>query len=117
MTGMVSVRDTREGARFLVRVTPRASRTAVGGVTGEGTDAALKVALHAPPVEGRANVALIAFLADLLQAPRSAIEIKGGQHARNKTILVRGKSAAQVASVLHKALQGQDRTEAGAARS
>jgi uncharacterized protein len=104
MTAPIAIRDTREGARFLVRVTPRASRSAVVGVIGEGNDTALRIALHAPPVEGRANAALIEFLSDWLGTPRSAIEITAGQHARHKTILVRGRSAAAIAAILQKIL-------------
>lgn len=90
------VTDSRDGARFLVRVVPRASRTAVAGVVGEGDQAALKIALHAPPVEGRANAALVEFLAELLQLRRADIAIAGGEHSRTKTILVRGRSATEV---------------------
>jgi hypothetical protein len=97
------VTDTRDGARFQVRVAPRASRTAVAGVLGEGPSAALKIALSAPPVEGRANAALIEFLSSLLGVPRSAIEISGGGHSRNKTILIRGQSAEQIAAAIDKA--------------
>lgn len=96
----LAVKDTRDGAQFSVRVVPRASRTAVVGVLGEGDEAALKVALQAPPVEGRANTALIEFLAELLGSPRSSLTIVGGEHGRNKTIAVRGRSAAGVAEVL-----------------
>jgi uncharacterized protein (TIGR00251 family) len=88
----------------MVRVTPRASRTAIAGVAGEGSDAALKIALHAPPVEGRANTALVEFLSELLGTPRSAIEIAGGQHGRSKRIVVRGRSATEVAAAIEKAL-------------
>jgi uncharacterized protein len=105
MTGPV-VRDTRAGAQFLVRVTPRASRTAIVGLMGEADRAALKIALHAPPVEGRANAALTEFLSALLGMPRSAIEIAGGQHARSKTIVVRGRSAAEISALLEKILPG-----------
>ncbi len=104
MTKTIPVRDTREGASFKVRITPRASRTAVTGLMGEGDDAAMKIALQAPPVEGRANDALIEFLSKLLKTPRSTIEIIGGEHARNKTIRVRGKQAAEIVPVLEKAV-------------
>jgi uncharacterized protein (TIGR00251 family) len=100
----VPVRDTRDGTTFMVRVTPRAGRTAIAGVAGEGSDAALKIALHAPPIEGRANMALIEFLSELLGTPRSTIEIAGGQHGRNKRIIVRGRSATEVANVIENAL-------------
>jgi uncharacterized protein len=104
MTMPIAIRETREGARFPVRVTPRASRTAITGVFGDGAEAALKIALHAPPVEGRANAALVAFLSDLLETPRSAIEISAGRHARTKTIFVRGRTAAEVSALLAKIL-------------
>jgi uncharacterized protein (TIGR00251 family) len=102
MTMSIAIRDTRDGARFTVRVTPRASRTAIVGVMGEGD--ALKIALHAPPVEGRAHAALVDFLSDLLGTPRSAIEIAGGQHARSKTVVVRGRSAAEVSALFENIL-------------
>jgi uncharacterized protein len=105
MTAHLPVSDSRDGARFLVRVSPRASRTAVAGVIGDENATALKIALHAPPVEGRANAALIEFLATLLAVPRSAIEISAGQHARNKTILVRNRTAGEIAAALHQALE------------
>jgi len=98
------VSDSRDGARFRVRVTPRASRTAITGIIGEGSKAAVKIALQAPPVEGRANAVLIEFLAELLAVPRSVVEISGGEHARNKTILVRGRNAAEVLGAITKTL-------------
>ncbi|HTV82775.1 MAG TPA: DUF167 domain-containing protein [Acidobacteriaceae bacterium] len=90
------VTDSRDGARFPVRVVPRASRTAVAGMVGEGDHAALKIALHAPPVEGRAHAALIEFLADLLSVRRADVAIAGGEHSRTRTLLVRGRSAAEI---------------------
>ncbi|MFP5228363.1 MAG: DUF167 domain-containing protein [Acidobacteriota bacterium] len=99
-----AVRETAEGASFLVRVAPRASRTAIVGVMGEGSDAAVKIALQAPPVEGRANAALIEFLAELLGVARSAIEIASGESARTKRIVVRGRSPMDVATAIAIAL-------------
>jgi uncharacterized protein len=104
VTRAFAVRDTPEGARLLVRVAPRASRTAIVGVIGDGSQAALKIALQAPPVEGRANAALIEFLANLLGVPRSSIEIASGEHGRNKNLLVRGRRAAEIAALIDKAL-------------
>jgi uncharacterized protein (TIGR00251 family) len=104
MTTLFPVKDCDEGASFLVRVAPRASRTAVVGLMGEGAEAVVKIALNAPPVEGRANTALIEFLAKLFGTARSAIRIAGGEHARNKRIVVRGRSVAEVATVLETAL-------------
>lgn len=98
------VRDTAEGARFLVRVVPRASRTAVVGVMGNGDGAALKIALQAPAVEGRANAALIKFLAERVGVPQSSVEIAIGEHGRNKTVLVRGRTAGEIAALIESAL-------------
>jgi len=102
----IAVTDSRDGARFLVRVVPRASRTALAGVVGQGDTAALKIALRAPPVEGRANVALIEFLSDVLHVRRADIALAGGDHARTKIILIRGRTAAEIASALQRFLEG-----------
>jgi hypothetical protein len=104
MTTLFPVKDSADGASFVVRVAPRASRTAVVGLMGEGAEAMVKIALNAPPIEGRANAALIEFLAKLFGTARSAIEIAGGQHGRNKRIVVRGRSGAEVETVLETAL-------------
>ena len=60
-------------------------------ITGEA-GAALKIALTAPPVDGKANAACIDFLAKLLMVPRSSVTIASGQTSRNKVILVAGLS-------------------------
>ena len=75
-----------EGVLLSIRVVPRASKNEVSGVLGD----ALKIRLQAPPVEGKANKALIDFLADVLQISKKLLEIKGGETGRNKHILVRG---------------------------
>ena len=93
---MIPVQDTNKGATFSVRVQPRAKRNAVVGEIGE----ALKIALTAPPVEGKANEACIAFLAELLDLPRSSITIAAGESSRNKLIRVRGVTAAQISDRL-----------------
>jgi len=103
MTIAVPVRDTAEGASFLVRVAPRARRTGIAGVLGQGAESAVKIALQAPAVDGRANAALIEYLAELLEAPRSAITIPSGDHDRNKRIVVCGRSAALVAAAFERA--------------
>ena len=103
------VKETRDGATFAVRVVPRASRTAIVGVMGEDEDAVVKIALAAPPVEGRANEVLIAFLADALGVPRSAVEIVAGQQSRKKVVRVRGRSAAEVGDRLRRVLPDKRR--------
>jgi hypothetical protein len=79
------LKDNPEGLVLSVRVQPKASKNAIRGVHGE----ALKVALTAPPVEGAANKALIAFVAKILGIPKASIEILSGQTSRNKRLLLR----------------------------
>jgi uncharacterized protein (TIGR00251 family) len=89
---MIRIRDTPTGASFQVKVHPRARKNAITGEVGE----ALKVALTAPPVEGRASAACITFLAEVLKVPRSSVRITAGESSRNKTICVRDLSAVRV---------------------
>ena len=67
-----------------IRLQPRASRDRLVGLHG----AALKIALTAPPIEGAANAALLAFTATLLQVPRSAVSLLSGAKSRDKHVLV-----------------------------
>ena len=89
---MIPIHDTPAGATFQIKVHPRARKNAVTGVLGD----ALKLALTAPPVEGRANQACIAFLADVLNVPRSSVTIAAGESNRQKLIRIAGLRAAQV---------------------
>jgi uncharacterized protein len=77
---------------FAVRVHPRAQKNAITGEIGQ----ALKISLTAPPIEGRANQASIAFLAELLNVPRSSVTITSGRSGRNKVIRVAGISAEEL---------------------
>jgi uncharacterized protein (TIGR00251 family) len=89
-------RDTPEGCTLSVRVHPGAKRDAVTGLH----DDAVKIALNAPPVDGKANEALIAFVAKQLSIPRSKIALVIGATSRSKTLRIAGKSAAEVAAAL-----------------
>src|SRR5687768_418150 len=81
-----------DGIRLAVRVTPRAKRDAVGEVTlGADGRPVLAVRLAAPPVEGAANKALIAFLAKTLGLPKGDIRIQSGETARVKLLHVIGE--------------------------
>ncbi len=78
--------------RLTVRVTPRASRDELLGFQGE----VLRVRVKAPPVEGRANEALLRLLAKVLGVPRSSLAIVRGQTSREKIVAVDGLEAAEV---------------------
>jgi hypothetical protein len=83
------LRSTTSGVTLAVRAQPGAKKTAITGVYGEGPVAQLKIAVHAPPLEGRANQALIAFLAETFSIPKSAVELVSGELSRSKVFLLR----------------------------
>jgi hypothetical protein len=98
------IRETPEGVTLAIHAQPGAKKTAVTGVYGEGPDAQLKIAVHAPPLEGRANQALIAFLAESFSVSRAKIELISGELSRSKVLLLKGAKLAQVNAALVKLL-------------
>ncbi len=97
---MIPIRDGDKGATFAVRVQPRASRNAIAGEMGD----ALRIALTAPPVEGKANEACVEFLANLLKVSRSSVTIASGESSRNKVVRVAGMSASELEQRLRAAI-------------
>jgi uncharacterized protein (TIGR00251 family) len=93
---VIPLAETPAGVTFRVRVVPRAGKTGVAGRRGE----ALLVRLAAAPVEGAANEALIAMLADLLERPRRDVSIASGERSRDKIVRIAGMNAAQVSAKL-----------------
>jgi uncharacterized protein len=89
---MAAIKNSPNGVTFAVKVQPRAKGNAITGELGD----ALKLALTAPPVDGKANEACIEFFAKLLNLPRSSVTIASGQTSRNKVIRVLGLTAQQV---------------------
>ncbi len=89
---MIPVQESARGITFAVKVHPRARKNAITGTMGD----ALKLALTAPPVEGRANQAAIEFFADLFEIPRSSVTIASGETSRNKVVLISGMNRAAV---------------------
>lgn len=92
----IIVRDGSHGAVFEIRVQPRAKRTAILGVL----DGKLKIALSAPPVDGRANEEIQRFFADTFRVPRSSVHLLSGEHSRNKRIAVADWTSAQISSAI-----------------
>jgi hypothetical protein len=84
------LRTTAHGVTLAVRAQPGAKKTAITGVYGEGPAAQLKIAVQAPPIEGRANNALAAFLAETFAMPKSAVELITGELSRSKVFLLSG---------------------------
>jgi len=84
----IKLRQRKNGITLECRISPRAGQNAIRGVR----DGALSIALNAPPIEGRANKALIEFISRLLHVPRSHIEIIKGQRGRQKTLFIQDVS-------------------------
>ncbi|BET65299.1 hypothetical protein ASA1KI_02170 [Opitutales bacterium ASA1] len=82
--------------RVLFKVTPGAPRDEVLGAHGD----AVRIKLRAPPVDGRANAALLAFLADRLDLRTDALRIVTGETARTKLVSVSGLAEDEVRSRL-----------------
>jgi uncharacterized protein len=97
---MIPIRESAGAVTFAVKVHPRAKNDAITGEVGN----AVKVALNAPPVDGKANEACIRFLAEILRVPRSSVTIAAGETNRNKLIRVTGVSVAQVEESLRAAV-------------
>jgi len=86
------VQDSPEGASLTVHVQPKAARTEYAGVHGD----ALKFRVAAPPVEGAANEALCAYLAERFGIPKNAVGVLAGQGSRKKRVLLKGVASKRV---------------------
>jgi uncharacterized protein (TIGR00251 family) len=80
------------GVRLRIRVMPRSPRSKIDGIR----NGSLIVRVTAPPVEGAANAAVIALLAETLGVPRRAIRLVAGDTARDKTVVIAGVSEQQI---------------------
>jgi uncharacterized protein len=86
---------TESEIRLSVRLTPGASANAIGGLEADASGRPwLRVRVAARPVEGKANDALIGFLAKRWGLSKSSVAIVGGATARNKTLALRGDLSA-----------------------
>jgi uncharacterized protein len=90
------VHDLADGCSLAVKVHPGARKNGVTGVHA----GAVKISLTTPPVDGRANEALIAMLAERLRVPKARISLLTGAASRTKLLRVTGKSAAEVQAAL-----------------
>jgi uncharacterized protein YggU (UPF0235/DUF167 family) len=101
-TERLTLTTTRDGAvRFEVHARPRARRSALAGLRLGG----LVVQLAAPPVDGAANEALVALLADVLGVPKRDISLVAGATARAKVVEVRGLAEDEVSARLCQAIR------------
>ena len=84
-----------EGVKLLVRLTPKAKREGFDGVyaDADGGERA-KIAVNAPPVDGKANDALIKYVAKALHVAKTSVTLTAGAADRNKTLTIAGDAAA-----------------------
>ena len=98
---MIPILESAKGVTFAVKVHPRARKNEIAGTVGD----ALKLALTAPPAEGKANQSVIEFFAELFEIPRSSVSIASGETSRNKVIRISGISVQRVREKIAVALQ------------
>jgi uncharacterized protein (TIGR00251 family) len=79
-----------------LHIQPGAKKTEIIGLHGD----ALKIRLAAPPMDGKANECLIAFLAEELGVPRAQVELASGASSRRKRLRINGASAEAIARFL-----------------
>lgn len=90
------IRTDRHGNVIMdIQVVPNAAKTQVDGLYGEQDPIALKVRLNAPPVDGKANEALLKWLAGQLGIPRKSLEVVHGQTSRRKQLSLSAETAAK----------------------
>jgi uncharacterized protein len=86
-------RQTADGRITLtLHIQPGAKKTEFAGLHGD----ALKIRLAAPPVDGKANEALIKFVAETLGLAKSAVNLKSGQTSRRKVLEVQGAKLSSI---------------------
>lgn len=95
---MTYLREQADSASvsLFIHVQPKASRTRVAGLHGD----ALKLCITSPPVDGKANAAVIGFFAKLFKIPKAAVTIASGETSRDKRIILAGISADQAEAAL-----------------
>ncbi|RJP34156.1 MAG: YggU family protein [Candidatus Omnitrophota bacterium] len=88
--------ENDKGVVFCVRVSPKSSASRITGVK----ENELKIALHAPPADGQANLELVRLLSKILSHPKSQIRIIAGETSRSKRVLITGVEMKHVQNAL-----------------
>jgi uncharacterized protein (TIGR00251 family) len=88
--------DVTQSASIGIYVQPRASRTEISGVH----DGLIRIRLAAPPVDGAANAALVAFIAERLDIAKSRVRVIAGVASRRKVVRIEGMAEAAVVAAL-----------------
>lgn len=107
---MPYVSKRKDGTALLaVHVQPKASRSAVCGVY----NSCLKIAVNSPPVDGKANEAVIAFLAGLLKTAKRNISLHSGPQSRHKQFVIVGKTLEEIRGSIRSILELANCNSAG----
>lgn len=93
MNWLISAKD---GCTITVKATPRAAKSELAGADAEW----LRVRVKAPPVDGKANAALVALFAELFGVPKRSVTVVAGHAARLKRVHVAGVTAAAAKAAL-----------------
>lgn len=88
-----------EGLAIRLRLTPKSSREAIGGIEATAEGPAITARVRAVPEDGRANAALEVLVAQWLGMPKSSVAVTSGARSRVKRVTVRGDGAALAALV------------------
>ena len=83
------LQETRDGVVLTVKAVPRAAKNEIAGIDDEW----LRVRVKAPPVDGKANEALVKFFAGLFSVPKGSVAIVSGDTARLKRLRINGLAA------------------------
>ncbi|MBU0729138.1 MAG: YggU family protein [Proteobacteria bacterium] len=96
------LRQEKDGSISIrIYVQPRASQNQISGLHGD----AVKICITAPPVDGKANTAVISTLAKLFKIPKSAVTLKSGSQNRNKLFVLSGITLDDAYGILEKEIQ------------
>ena len=95
---MTASKPSAGGVTFSIKVVPRASKNQIVGKDGD----AVKVRLNAPPVDGKANAALVKFLAASFGVSQRQVEIFAGAMSRHKVVRITGVTANQLEELIPK---------------
>lgn len=93
--------DTDATVLLTVYVQPRASRNTLCGVH----DGSLKISITTPPVDGKANSALTAYLAKTFKLPKRAVQLRSGQSSRRKLIAISGTTEEEIRGSIESVLE------------
>ena len=94
--------EAKDGCVITVKVTPRAAKSEILGAESEW----LRVRVKAPPVDGKANKALIEFMADLFSIKKRDIKIESGEKSRIKTLSMKNGNIARIGDIINRTLEG-----------